>query len=399
MGWKCVPQIKGLTRSKSPKGKSRANGKRMAEEMGKERYSRSTTLDRSRSDLNEYRGYESGAECWQAICDEADGYRVKGKTKNGKDFERNPVKGDNAVIGFAIVINPPSDVVVNWTPDQYEQFNEDMLDCLEEIEPRVFGRQNYRMGADHYDEGCYNGKDPHRHYLGVPKDADGHYTGKYIDSLLKRRICENLPRMMRDKGWKDMDDLNLTDWNKFDHDEDYRQERINYWQDYGNRVNKYIDSKHAEQQASLDNRADVIEQTVTDLNAKIDEYNTERAEFKQERADLNAEKADVAQQKADNAKLKANLVQMSADMEREIERRANIKAQEISADFEAKKQQIRLKGKPSIGVKLKGLISHEKPIKTADIARTLSEGPDRVAMAMNIINQEPEIDELENDDV
>ena len=399
MGWKCVPQIKGLTREKQPKGKSRANGKRIAEELGKERYSSSVTLDRSRSALNEYTGYESGTECWQAICDEADSYRVKGKTKNGKDYERNPVKGDKAVIGFAVIINPPSDISVNWTPDQYEQFQQDALDCLEEIEPRVFGRVNYRMGADHYDEGCFNGKDPHRHYLGVPKDADGHYTGKYIDSLLKRRICENFPRLMREKGWQDMEDLNLTDWDKFKNDEDYQQERADYWKGYGNRVNKYIADKNVRQQATMDAKMSVIEQQADDLNTKIDELNTERAEFKQEQADLTAEKAVVAQQKADNAKFKANLVQMSADMESEIERRANIRAKEISADFEAEKQRIRLKGKPSIGKKLKGLISHEKPIKTADIARNLAEAPDRVAMAMNIVDYEAEVDGRENDDV
>ncbi len=385
MGWKCAPQIKGLTREKQPKGKARANGERTLKEAGSERISKSMTLDRSRSALNEYTGYESGVECWQAMCDEADEYRVKGKTKNGKEFERR--LQERTVIGFAVVFNPPSDVTVNWTPGQYEQFMSDAWECLEEIEPRVFRWDNLRMYADHKDEGCYEGRDPHRHLFGVPKDAEGHYCGNIIDSLLKRRINQDFPRMMREKGWTEMEDLNLTDWDKFKADEDYQQERVDYWKGYGNRVNNYIAGKHIEEQASIDAKIDIIDQQATDLNAKIDELNTEQAKFKQEQADLKAEKADVAQQKADNDKFMANLLKKSADMEREIERRANIRAKEISADFEAEKQRIRLKGKPTIGSKLKGLISHEKLSKTSMISRTLADAPDRVAEARGIVNE------------
>ena len=85
MGFKCVPQLLGLVREDYPSGKHRANGKAISMELGKERISRSATLDKSRSHLNEYDGYESGIECWNDFCKEADEYRSHFIDKNGKE--------------------------------------------------------------------------------------------------------------------------------------------------------------------------------------------------------------------------------------------------------------------------------------------------------------------------
>ena len=390
MGWKAVPRIAGLTREPNPKGKSRQNGERTLKEAGEERWSASVTLDRARSGQNIYEGYSSGAECWQAMCDEADEYRIKGKTKNGKDFERK--LGHNAVIGFAVIFNPPSDVAVNWTPEEYDAWISDSWEVLEELEPRVFRWENLRMTADHKDEGCYNGKDPHRHAFGVPKDADGHYSGKLIDSLLKRRICENYPRMMRERGWSDMEDLDLTDWDKFKTDEDYKQERVDYWKGYGNRVNKYIEEQHARKQ-------EVFEATVDEFNKSVDQLNAEQADLARDKADIARDRAEVADREARVAELQAQLAKDKANMQREIDKRAEDKANTKSAEFEAQKLKIRLEGKPSIGSKLKGLISSEKQAKFSLIRRNLKEAPDRVAQAMNIVDYEADVDERNKDDV
>ena len=60
MGWKCAPQVMGLVRGEPQAGqKHRANGRRIAMEAGYERASLSDTLDRTRSNLNEYEGYRN----------------------------------------------------------------------------------------------------------------------------------------------------------------------------------------------------------------------------------------------------------------------------------------------------------------------------------------------------
>ena len=99
MGYKCTPQVVGLVRGEPKEGqKHRANGQKICEEAGNERYSRSVTLDRSRSTDNVYEGYRSGGKCWEDMETEAAEYRVKGKTKNGKDYERG-LRAD-AVVGM-----------------------------------------------------------------------------------------------------------------------------------------------------------------------------------------------------------------------------------------------------------------------------------------------------------
>lgn len=59
-------------------------------------------------------------------------------------------------------------------------------------------------------------------------------------------ICKNYPRMMRKRGW-DFDDLDITDWEKYQSDLDYRAERKVKWKNNGNSVNEYIKKKTKKQ--------------------------------------------------------------------------------------------------------------------------------------------------------
>ena len=91
MGWKCAPQVMGLVRGEPQPGqKHRANGRKIAMEAGYERASLSDTLDRTRSNQNEYEGYRSGKEILDVMEQEASEYRVqvKGKTKTGEEIIR-----------------------------------------------------------------------------------------------------------------------------------------------------------------------------------------------------------------------------------------------------------------------------------------------------------------------
>ncbi len=264
MGWKCAPQVMGLVRGEPKQGqKHRANIRKIAMEAGYERASRSDTLDRSRSSQNQYDGYWSGATFADAMEQEAAEYRVKvnGKTKDGQPVVREKGLPHNAVIGWAVIYNPPAEVCADWTDEEYRKFHRDCRECMAEIEPRLFRSENIRMSAEHFDEGVPpesgSGKiDRHFHDLGVSKDGDGHYCGNLIDAKLLIRINERFPAMMRERGW-DMDDLDRTDFERAKTDKEYASERNAKRRKSGLSVNKHLSKKA---QKLVDDAAEMADQ-------------------------------------------------------------------------------------------------------------------------------------------
>lgn len=234
MGYKFSPGLTGLTRGKPrPGAKHRADGRRICEEAGNERYSNSSKLDRTRSINNEYKGYCSGGQCWDEMEDMAAKYRVKGKTRNGREYEHN-LRFD-AVIGYEIVLKPPLAMIIGWTPDDYKKFYDDCFYVLEAIEPRLFRLENVRMTAVHRDEGWMDENCEHLHVIGAALDAEGHYCGNLLDAALLSRINRNFPRLMRERGWQ-LEDLDTTDFYRMGLDKDgkprdaeYREERLAKW--------------------------------------------------------------------------------------------------------------------------------------------------------------------------
>lgn len=256
MGWKCAPQVLGLVRGEPKPGqKHRANGYKIAKEAGYERASKSQTLDRSRSNLNEYMSYTngvgtnveklSGAKFWDAIEAEAAEYRVKvpGKTKTGEPIVREKGLQHNAIVGWAVIYNPPADVCRNWTQEQYSKFFDDCRECMAEISP-VFAKENLRFSAFHLDEGVPPEKegdppDGHMHDIGVPKDENGRYIGSQIGPKLLVSINERFPFLMRQRGY-DMSDLDTTDFERAAVDADYRVERDLKRGESGLSVNRHL---------------------------------------------------------------------------------------------------------------------------------------------------------------
>lgn len=245
MGWKCAPQVMGLVRGEPQPGqKHRANGRKIAMEAGYERASLSDTLDRTRSNQNEYEGYKSGKEFWDVMEQEASEYRVqvKGKTKTGEEIIREKGLQHNAVIGWAVIYNPPAEVCADWTQGQYKKFHEDCQECMAIISP-LFRKENVRMTAFHKDEGvpAEDGQEPdgHFHDLGISLDENGHYCGKLIDAKLLVTINKKFPALMRERGW-DMDDLDVTDFDRAKVDSDYKAERDFKRGQSGKSVNQHI---------------------------------------------------------------------------------------------------------------------------------------------------------------
>ena len=264
MAWKCTPQIIGLVRGEPTPGKKhRANGQKICDETGNERFSKSVTLDRTRSILNEYEGqFFSGKKCWEMMEDDAENYRITGKTKNGKTFERG-LRHD-AVIGWAMIFNPPTEVSSAWTREMFEQFYEDSFEVMCEIEPRLFRKQNITMKAKHRDEGLSE-DDEHEHLVGFAKDENGKYCGNLIDANLCVRINQNYPRLMRARGW-DIADLDMTDFKRMATDPDYKAERTAKRRHAGRSVNRYIADKAKETAGLYPNALQTLQEAVETLS-------------------------------------------------------------------------------------------------------------------------------------
>ena len=254
MGYKCAPQLLGLVNGEPPvktnsktgkhyKNRHRANGKAIAMEMGPERASKSKTLDRSRSHLNTYEGLPSGESCWAAMMDDVEAYRMPVKLRNGKTAYRrlSEKMKEELVPGWSIIINPPPEMTVGWSDADYDRFDADSLDVLGELCP-IFRRKNVRGKAIHRDEGREEAPGEfgrHTHWLGDSLDDEGRYCGSIINGDLYDLINRQYPAMMRDRGWE-LDDLDVTDWEKYRDDPDYKAERDEKRRNQGREVNRVI---------------------------------------------------------------------------------------------------------------------------------------------------------------
>lgn len=292
MGWKCAPQVMGLVRGEPKQGqKHRANIRKIAMEAGYERASKSDTLDKSRSSKNHYDGYRSGSQFAAAMEQEATKYRVKvnGKTKDKKPVVREKGLPHNAVIGWAVIYNPPAEICATWTDEDYQKFYADCRECMAEIEPRLFRRDNIRMSAEHFDEGIPPDEnsgviDRHLHDLGVSKDAAGRYCGNLIDAKLLIKINERFPALMRERGW-DMDDLDRTDFERAKTDKEYASERNAKRRQSGLSVNKHLGRKAREM---AEDAAELVEQAEA-LKAQTEAD----AAARQQQLDLTAQQQDL----------------------------------------------------------------------------------------------------------
>lgn len=323
---KCAPQVLGLVMGEPKQGqKHRANGRKIFEEFGNERYTTSETIDRSRSRLNVYDGFTSGGEAWDSMCETARSYRVKCKMKNGKSSER-ALRSD-AVIGYAVIFNPPHDMCVEWTDEEYEKFYSDSWDVLCEIQPHLFrpSMDNAVMSAEHFDEDKDSERDGkytrHAHVGGNAVDEDGRYCGNLIDAKLCADINLNYPRLMRERGW-DLEDLDVTDFSRMGKNKDgtykdpkYRMQRLA--KKAGLSVNEYILAKRdrdlTEREADAEKREEKLAKREAGLEEHRVKYNDAVRAFRKKQE---AHKNNEAALDAREARLKAQ----EATLRRETEK-------------------------------------------------------------------------------
>ena len=348
MGFTCAPQFFGLVRGEPKINKKtgepqrhRANGKVILAEAGKERYSSSKTLDRTRSHLNVYEGFESGFACWDAMCEEADQYRTVAKGKDGKLHERR-LKSD-AVIGGAVIFNPSCETCKDWDLETHRKFGDDSWEVLCEIKPEIFRPENVRMRAFHFDEGYRVAPHIfgiHEHRIFVPKDANGRYCGNLIDAKLLSEINKLYPAKMRERGW-DMDDLDTTDWDRMKTDEDYREERRQKWSKQGRSVNKYLEDKYIEKLTEVQEQGERIEaigdrflQQARDERSRAENDSGEiRRSARKKAQEIKADAENDAEKIREDAKKAAD------EYQRQMITAANAEAMRIRAEAEREAQE------------------------------------------------------------
>ena len=268
MGFVMAPQWVGLVRGKgSPQEKRkspnrRANGGAVLAEMMQERRCHSVNFDPSRSRLN---GYESDRETGQASWDEmvrrANDYRISTVGKGGAAVERALRK--DAVIGWALIFNPPMEVSEGWDDETAARFFRDCREVTAEFLP-VTADRNVRCVATHRDEGGL-----HVHVAGEMLDEDGRYCAKEQWNITRfSRLNREFGARMRERGW-DMDDLDTFDVSRKD-DESYREERRRKRRTQGLDQNDYARRKAEERRRSAEAARDeaVADQAEAELRAR-----------------------------------------------------------------------------------------------------------------------------------
>lgn len=278
-----MPQSIGLVRELKAGQKNRSLGKAICMESGYERASKSTTIDRSRSKDNVYEGYRSGEELWNAMVADADEYRSEYTTKTGKKCSRRLPR--QAVIGVQVIINPPSEIADTWDMDTHFRFQNDSGEVLEEIEPRLFSSRNMMMRAHHFDEGV-PGHATDTHTVYVAKDQDGKYCGSVYDANLRQRMALEFAQKMRERGW-DIDDPEITDWDRYEEDEEYRKRIDGKRKRQGKSQPEYDAQVMADLAEQMQAAADGLQEAVSQreaAEAERDSAIAKRDEAKEERA-------------------------------------------------------------------------------------------------------------------
>lgn len=282
MSFTCAPQFTGLVRGES-NGKHRSNGKAIAGEMGSERISASETLDQTRKYLNEYdQENHSGFSVWDDMKNRADSYtqEVKCVNKHGTEITRNRKLRSDAVIGVAVIINPPYEECKNWSSAQYQKFYEDTEEALETFRPKIFRKENKVFGVQHKDEG-YGYDDFHKHDMFDAIDEDGRYCGNELDAKFMADFNKFYPKFMRDKGWE-MDDLDVTDWDKYKTDSDYRSERKAKNRTQGKSVNQHMRNKAVKNLQDSEEILQDVHQTKVQMDAEKAEFDKTKSDNQKE---------------------------------------------------------------------------------------------------------------------
>lgn len=245
--------------------KRKGDAQKIAFEALEERYSKDKDLDRSRSHLNEYAGFRSGADLYKYWTAEADAHL---------DAKGRKLRSD-AVVGYALIVKPDMTSMQSMTENERIAFVKDGMQVAAEI-LHEHGLQ-VDATALHRDE-----LNEHGHILG--HDAD-YRAGKKIDIRLFRDFNTEFPKRMRELGY-DVEDMSVYDVDKVtsmtaDERESYKSDIIRHktQKQNGRSSSQYKSEKIAEQEKALAERAQQLQDAENALRASQTAFERQKQNY------------------------------------------------------------------------------------------------------------------------
>lgn len=299
------PTVMGLVRSEPKPGqKRRGNLRKVAKEAGKERASKSITVDRTQSYKNKYEGYEYGADFADYIEEKSETARVPCKDSFRK------LRSD-AVVAYSIIYKPKAEIIEKMTEVEKDKFFSDCESAMEEFCPALFRKSNVSFRARHLDE-----LGDHLQAFGEPIDETGRYIGHKIDGDLMTKLNNEFPALMRKRGWPILDN-DVSDRNRMKSDPEYRAQREQKKKRHYDDVNDYILHKQIEKLNEIDVTLEEVNRLVKDtdiyVNERVFEKETElekeKKRFKKKHKSLEDERKKVLSSKEENQKVVRYLLQ------------------------------------------------------------------------------------------
>lgn len=166
MGFQCLPQVlklvrgDGMRRDGKWKSKLLANAAAITNEAHPIRdpedgypmpirKSASETYDKTRTKYNKYIGPVTADDVLEALDEEAAKQKVEVHVKDkqtGETVIHQRSLPSNAVIGLAVIYNPPCEVARNWMPEQYDKFITDCEEVMAQIPCRKMDKKGHPVG-------------------------------------------------------------------------------------------------------------------------------------------------------------------------------------------------------------------------------------------------------------
>jgi hypothetical protein len=270
----------------SKKGGTGKTGKlrAVAGEALSERWGKDPAIDKSRTIDNEYVGITSAVALDRAIDEECKEYNKKRKA-NGERSLR-----DDAVLGFALIVKPPSEWISGLSVAERKKFFEDSDEIIRDImggytDSDGAFHSNIRSEVLHRDEvNNINGEEvigEHKHYFGMPYTADGRICAKELINLkLFNRFNAEYPKRMQAKGWSEIDEPDVYDVARGKQDAEYREAHIAKRQKQGLESRTYKADKRVEEAKkraesaekradTADVRTEIAEERIRELEAQL----------------------------------------------------------------------------------------------------------------------------------
>lgn len=307
-----IPVLK-LSRNATPT-KRKGDARKVVLESFKERYSKDQDLDRSRSNLNVYTGFQRGKDLYEFWEKEASGHL---------DAKGRKLRAD-AVIGYSFIIKPDKESMDKMSDLEQMRFLDDSMKVLSDL----FQSQGLPLDATalHMDE-----VNPHVHAFGHDPE---YKAGKKIDIRLFGMLNREYPKRMRELGY-DVEDLTVYDSEKADtmteeERADYKEEvlqRKKAKKNAGRSSNQYKDEKLAEREKEIQIRENALRASILGFNAEKDRYwqNVEK-----EREKANEAFESELKQKRHNEKVR---------LEKEIEKYKSERFSEVDEEIEKYKSE------------------------------------------------------------